>query len=813
MFLTTNTPKLVSSKKITISEYEQLWLQTNSLSTTLTILQTGAHPDDETSTTLSYLAKEVGARVVYCCAVRGEGGQNSIGIEKETALGVLRTREMEQAASQIPMELFWCNTTLEGTIRDFGFSKSAEDTFLHWGKKKLLESFVRVIREVKPNVVCPTFLDVDGQHGHHRAVTQVTIEAYYLSADPFSFPEHFEQGLTPWQANQLLLPAWGGGGDYYDDETPPPKTHFSLPTDQFLQRWSKSCFQLGEESRQFHRTQQMGFEFDAEFGIKTPFHILDCHYQGNKPHQLGAGLPTTLNEWGKKFDNIPQLLLLSELIENIHQEPLESSRINEGCLSALIYLRSMPQIDNIYLKAHLVLLDDKLLRLITTTSSLKVHVTLESNILYVNEKSILKAELILEQYANIKGIVFNLYDHTRAIIETLPIENISSGERINVSIHFNVPETSSSLYQSHFVPEKGNNTLYGEIAYQLDDINIIQNIILPSVIIKPNISVSCLQPKRFFNLQHPNEFIHEVLLESYMVEDAPVRVTLQLPELWGMPKPYKDIVLVKNEKIKLSFQVTIPNDTPIERYSIIACAEFNRKKYKSKFEYIDYPHIEPTGYLIHATQLIQLIDSPISMSHIGCLLGSTDNYASQLCSLIGNISLITNLDLATLKKFDTILIGSMAFSSISSYPDLRKWVCDGGRLVTFYHRPNDNWSPPGKLEIGSPSMRWRITQTNTNVTYLSTTSPLLNYPNVLTDFVWQGWLKERGLYFIKNWGSEYTPILRLKDEDGTVHDGVLLHGIFDKGEHIHCSLSIGHQLENVIPSAAQLFVNLLTNNK
>ena len=81
-----------------------------------------------------------------------------------------------------------------------------------------------MVRAYKPDIIIPTFLDVDGQHGHHRAVTRATIEAYDKSDDPEMFPD---DDFDPWQISQIFLPAWSGGGGSYDDEEDPPKaTHF-----------------------------------------------------------------------------------------------------------------------------------------------------------------------------------------------------------------------------------------------------------------------------------------------------------------------------------------------------------------------------------------------------------------------------------------------------------------------------------------------------------------------------------------------------------------------------------------------------------
>ncbi|MEM7445284.1 MAG: PIG-L family deacetylase, partial [Pseudomonadota bacterium] len=249
----------------------ELWRALLPLKSVTTVLQTGAHPDDETSALLARFSLGDGMRVAFACAVRGEGGQNAIGTEAGSVLGVLRTAEMAKAADVLGIELYWLNEEYDGSIVDFGFSKSGEETFERWGHERLLERLVRVIRTVKPDIVLPTFLNIPGQHGHHRAVTIATEEAFFAAADPTKFPEHLEDGLTVWQAQKYYLPAWSGAGGSYDDEEPPPPTTVEIEAGDYDPMFGATYTQIAQWSRAYHRTQGMGHWTDA--GPRTiPLH-------------------------------------------------------------------------------------------------------------------------------------------------------------------------------------------------------------------------------------------------------------------------------------------------------------------------------------------------------------------------------------------------------------------------------------------------------------------------------------------------------------------------------------------------------------
>ncbi|HKK97065.1 MAG TPA: PIG-L family deacetylase, partial [Marivita sp.] len=172
---------------------------------------------------------------------------------------------------------------------------------------------------------------------------------------------------------------------------------------------------------------------------------------------------------------------------------------------------------------------------------------------------------------------------------------------------------------------------------------------------------------------------------------------------------------------------------------------------------------------------------------------------------------------AALAQFDTIVIGIFALrfrpGLVDEMPRIHDWVRDGGTLLTLYHRPWDNWdpdsAPPKRLEIGKPSLRWRVTDAQATVTHLQDHA-LLNTPNAITKADWDGWVKERGLYFAKSWDDAYTPLLSMSDPNEDALTGSLLTSKVGKGRHTHCSLILHHQMANLVPGAFRLMANLIT---
>ena len=110
------------------------------LRSTVTVMNTGAHPDDEHNDMLATLRHQHGMRIVVACSTRGEGGQNTLGPERLGPLGVVRTREMEEAARIIDADIAWLGHGPDDPVHDFGFSKSGPDTLARWGEEMILDA-------------------------------------------------------------------------------------------------------------------------------------------------------------------------------------------------------------------------------------------------------------------------------------------------------------------------------------------------------------------------------------------------------------------------------------------------------------------------------------------------------------------------------------------------------------------------------------------------------------------------------------------------------------------------------------------------
>ena len=168
------------------------------------LMDLSAHPDDEDGATLAYYRMKYGVRTYSILFTRGEGGQNEKGPELYEELGVLRSAETREAGAVLGTEVHFLN------FLDFGFSKTATETFQKWGgEEEAIRRLVYVIRKYKPDVLFTNHNTIDG-HGNHQAVAITAIAAFDLAADSTYRPEQLrEPGITLWQPRKLFFRAFG----------------------------------------------------------------------------------------------------------------------------------------------------------------------------------------------------------------------------------------------------------------------------------------------------------------------------------------------------------------------------------------------------------------------------------------------------------------------------------------------------------------------------------------------------------------------------------------------------------------------------
>ena len=168
-----------------------------------TVMCIAAHPDDEDGTSLIVMRRKYGAHTVSLFSTFGEGGQNAIGPELYEELGAIRARETMAAAEIQGSEPHFLG------LKDFGYSKSADEAFKFWGHEEALRRMVLEIRKLRPDVIITNHSVTTNDHGHHQATARLELEAFDAAADPKRFPEQLSNDVTVWQVQRLFVRARG----------------------------------------------------------------------------------------------------------------------------------------------------------------------------------------------------------------------------------------------------------------------------------------------------------------------------------------------------------------------------------------------------------------------------------------------------------------------------------------------------------------------------------------------------------------------------------------------------------------------------
>lgn len=763
------------------------------LSSVLTVMNTGAHPDDEQNEMLAVFRLAEGMRVVVACSTRGEGGQNSLGPERSGALGVLRTREMEGAAKVIDADIAWLGHGPDDPVHDFGFSKNGKDTLGRWGYERTLERLVRAYRSERPDIVIPTFLDVPGQHGHHRAMTEAAETAIEMAADPNAFPEHAAEGLKPWRVSKYYLPAWSGGGSTYDDEVPPPNATVAVTAPESDPATGAAYAEIGEWSRTYHASQGMGHWF-AEPQTVWPLHL---KLGGNGPeHDVRDHLPRTLADLGNGLapDMADRLRGAQQRIDAAiaafpnrkaiitalagAAELLEGVVLDRGQVDAIGHRieRKRREIDAALMVA----------------AGVDAIAWAEPRRIHAGGETVLNVHVRAPAEMGVVQIEPNLPQWISAG------EAVRDGSMTRIPLQVGADAPLTGAYPAGFSSLGGNGivsvTLVAEIGGRK----------ARSVIdLEEPMEVA---PKGVVSLE-PDAVI--VAVGQAGTLDVTARVeggvrALALSEAAG-------ITVARTAN---GFSVDTGAVTKgRHRLSVLADGEQAYRQTE-----IAYPHIG-RAFLATPQHLdVLALELKLPDARVGYVGGGSDRVGLWLGRMGIDVIELDQTELAgDLSRFTTIVIGTFAFGLrpdlLAAAERLRNWVEAGGHLVTLYHRPTDGWipdkTPPRRLAIGSPSLRWRVTNPAAAVEVLVPDHKLLTGPNVIGPEDWAGWDKERGLYFASEWDPAYEPLLAMHDAGEAPLKGSLLSAPIGKGRHTHTSLVLHHQMDRLVPGAFRLMANLL----
>lgn len=752
-----------------------LWRALTALKSTVSFMNTGAHPDDETSEMLAAMRFRDGVDISYACSTRGEGGQNDIGTETAAALGTLRTAEMEAACDVLDLRMYWLSISPDDPITDFGFSKSGVETLGKWGRARTLARFVDVIRMERPDIICPTFLDVSGQHGHHRAMTEAAHLVMGLAADP-----DFAGSVLPvWQVKKMYLPAWSGAGQAYDDDLPPPPATIIVEAKGKDPVTGWSYARIGQQSRMLHATQAMGRWVPCGAETDFPLHLAQSFVAG-PDRELASGLAMTLRDLGfaEVQDACDAALVAFPDRDAVLTQASAALTLLRGAVDACSAER-LAEIGH-----KLARKDQQLSRVIQIAAGVEVQAALRDDGLHIGGKTMMTSRLSTDIGAAVQA-------------PRLPRGWTADGAVVAVGEDAAVSDPYPAVYLPDlpFAPcVDVTLTAHGVTTTTSRPFEV------PPVI-TPQVSAAISPSADVINLAKGRRSVE---IDVSDVSPATAQVGMAVPEGWQVTQNEGRLV------------VTAPADVSVGLYDLTLMLD---GKVASSVQHIRHDHIAPRVLVRPAIAQVRVVDAALPDVRVGYIGGGNDRVGGWLDRMGFAVTDLSEGALADAKlgACDTLVVGifAMKFRAglAEAMPRIHDWVRAGGTLVTLYHRPWDNWdaekTAPFRLEIGQPSLRWRVTNEAAEVSVLAPEHALLNVPNEIDAADWADWHKERGLYFAKDWDAAYVPLIAMSDEGEAPLMGAILAADVGQGRHVHTSLILHHQMEKLTSGAFRLMANLL----
>ena len=785
------------------------------------VLYIAAHPDDENTLLIAYLARGRDYRTAYLSLTRGDGGQNVLGPDFGEKLGVARTQELLAARRLDGGQQFFSRAM------DFGFSKDYRETLRIWDKQEVLSDMVRVIREFRPDVLITRFSPIPGgTHGHHTASTVLALEAFKLAGDPKAFPE---QQLPPWQPKRIL---WNGNSRGGETNANIVRMEIS-GNDPVL---GISFGELAMRSRAMHKTQ--GFDnfrgFGGGNGARTEsFQLLDGEPATN---DILDGVDTTWNrvpggaEIGKQADEIiakfdPQnpsasvdaLLKLRKNLAALPTEPLVEEKrklldkILQACLG-LSVVTTVPQAEVVpgeKLKLNFA---------VNLTSGWPVH--WKAVRFPVSEQQVgLPDNAPLTTEVNHGQFSFN--DVTQTLPANTPLtmpywlrEEPTAGMfRVADARLIGQPE-SPPAFPAEYLFRVGDQdlTVSDEPVEAGTESGKFETRRTLKVI--PPVSLHCENEVALFAPATSRDVSVEVAAAR---ADVRGELSLDAPAGWKiMPAKRSFHFASAGEREKFSFKITAPPQAATAQ--ITARAKIGGSTFDNQHIEISYAHIPEQLLQPPARIKAVSLDLAIRGKKVGYLPGAGDTVAEAIKQMGYEVTVLGGEDLTTnrLKNFDAVVIGVRAFNVRTNLaqelPALFAYVENGGTVIAQYNRPDGlktDKIAPFDLHLSGG----RVTDETATMIFLAPENPVLNTPNKITAADFDGWIQERGIYFPNQWDEHFTPILACSDPGEAPLKGELLVAQYGKGYFVYTSLVFFRELPAGVPGAYRLFANLISLGK
>ncbi len=778
------------------------------------VLVIGAHPDDEDNELLTLLSRGLGAQTAYLSLNRGEGGQNVIGSELGPELGVLRSEELLAARRVDGARQYFTRAY------DFGFSKTADETWRFWPRDSLVADVVAVMRRFRPQVVVSIFSGTprDG-HGHHQVA-----------------------GLLAHQAFEMLRDSsWGPVKLYRSARFDTAGASVTLQGGRLDPVAGRSYRQLAAVGRSQHRSQATG-QLQPPGPSAIRLALWERRGSAQAPDRdFFAGVDTVLRgrrRYVALIDSAraalnplhPQAIapLLARALAALGEERERGDADRRATLERALADAAGLAIDGV--ADDWIVIGGQRLQVDATIWNAGDSVARIEDIQLVTPPG-----WAVERPGPAAGSVAPGTVATRAFFVTVAADADRSQPYF-----LRRPRTGAGgggLYDWSAVPPElrglpfeppplelrvrlsvagARVTLEREVSHRSrDEVNgeIRRPVLVDcayDVAIAPDLTVwpqdgAASGSRRF-----------TVTVTNHSRGRSVARLAFTTPPGWPAI-PADSLAFEREDEARsLAVALTLPAGIAPGVYELSAAAETGGRRCEGALRVIDYPHIRPRAVVRPSSAEIRVARIALpALSRVGYVRGAADRVPEALAAVGVPIDILDadSLSRGSLSRYDAIVIGSRAYeidpTLVASNDRLLDYARAGGLVIVQYQQYPfvQSGIAPYPLSIARPHDR--VTDETAPVALLQPSSPVFHVPNEIGPADWQGWVQERGLYFAHDWDSAYTPLLEMHDSGDPPLQGGLLVARVGKGTYVYTGLAFFRQLPAGVPGAYRLFANLL----
>jgi LmbE family N-acetylglucosaminyl deacetylase len=834
------------------------------LGTTARLMQVVAHPDDEDGGMLTLESRGKGATVLLQTLNRGEGGQNKIGSNLFDVLGVLRTLEVTAADRYYGIDQRFTR------VADFGFSKNADETFRKWqGHDIPLADLVRVIRTFRPDVLVARFsgTERDG-HGHHQASSILAHEAFRAAADPERFPQQIQEGLQPWQAKKFYVGNVCGFGALTCAEE---NYTVRLSTGEASSALGMTYIQFAMQGLK-HQLSQGAGGWSVDAGPHYAFYKLAdsvlAPAADKSAHEqdffdgMDTSLPALAMGIGREAIRAPFLRPALVEIQGKIEEAKAAAKHDPGSAAAPLLAGLETTRRTIDLLNNYPLQDSTKVELRTELNT-KADQLEEAANLALGMAFQLSADVPVGENADnafmaVPGQAFDVTARfssqakvdLKEVALDLPPGWTATKHGSGATPTFRVTVAKDAPYTRPYWhrddPERDAlNTiddpryvtlpfppppLQAHASYSLNgkpgEVHAVAMVrykepaageMERALAVAPAFSVMLEPGAQVISTHGDAACTVKVAVSSNLQGGTRGTLRVEVPEGWHA-EPASAVLKFHGRAEKQEAEFKVFHDGLTEsRTQIRAVFEAEGTKYSEGYSVVTREDLNTFYYYQPAVQRVSVVDVKVPAGlRVGYIMGAGDDIPAVLQQIGINVTTIAaeNLAKEDLGRYGTIVLGIRAYDTQKEVADNNKKLLDyvfaGGTLIVQYNASAADFNKGNFTPFHAQISRARVSVEDATVEVLAPDDGVFHSPNQITARDFDGWVQERGLYFMDQWDSQFKPLLSCHDPGEPEQKGGLLRAQYGKGTYIYTGYAFFRQLPAGVPGAIRLYVNLLS---